>query len=183
MRLARWEGDHTNLMFPDDSTQLLAQFLPFRGLSAAGLQAVIQAAQQRRVESNAFFFHQGDPAVAFYVLIQGEVKLTQVTPEGHQVLVRIIGPGEGFGIIAALSDAVHPLTADLTAAEVLAHWPQTIHVFIRHKMACPGCPVTRLETLAEVTAIYGLNLDHFLNKLVQTIQDSGERMSRLWMTN
>jgi len=71
----------------------------------------------------------------------------------------------------------HPiLTADLTVAEVLARWPRTIHVFIRHRMACAGCPVTRFETLAEVAVIYGLNLDHFLNELARTIQESKERM-------
>ena len=68
------------------------------------------------------------------------------------------------------------LTADLTVAEVLARWPQTIHVFIRHRMACAGCPVTRFESLAEVAVIYGLNLDHFLNELMRIIQESGERM-------
>jgi hybrid cluster-associated redox disulfide protein len=68
------------------------------------------------------------------------------------------------------------LSGDLTVAEVLARWPQTIHVFIRHRMACAGCPLTRFETLAEVAVIYGLNLDSFLNELVWTTQESGERM-------
>ena len=67
------------------------------------------------------------------------------------------------------------LTADLTVAEGLAHWPQTIHIFIRHKMACPGCPVTRFETLAEVATIYDLDLDRFLAELRQSIQERAER--------
>ena len=98
-------------MVSTEFTRLLAQSQPFRGLHAADLQAVLQAAHRRQVERNAFFFHQGDPAIEFYVLIQGEAKLTQVTPEGHQMLVRFVGPGECFGGVAALINADYTLSA------------------------------------------------------------------------
>ncbi len=109
-------------MVSDIPSQLLTQSLPFLGLSEAELQAVIQTAQRRCIKPNAFIFHQGDPALAFYILIQGEVKLTQVTPEGHQVLIRFIGPGEGFGIIAALSNANHPLSAQVVTDCLALVW-------------------------------------------------------------
>ncbi len=89
----------------------LQQIRLFQGLSLAELTTIVQAARSRQVEQEAFFFHQEDPATTFYVLIQGQVKLTQVTPEGHQVIVRFISPGEAFGIIAALSNIVYPVSA------------------------------------------------------------------------
>ena len=98
-------------MAVNDMTQLLAQCPSFRGLQTTDLQAVLQAAHHRRVQRNAFFFHQGDPASTFYVLARGEAKLTQVTPEGHQMLVRFAGPGECFGGIAALRNADYTLSA------------------------------------------------------------------------
>ena len=94
-----------------DPAQLLAQSAPFRGLRTAHLQVVLEVAHHRRVEQGAFFFHQGESAEAFYLLIQGEAKLTQVTPEGHQMLVRFVAPGEEFGGIAALSNATYTLSA------------------------------------------------------------------------
>lgn len=99
------------MMAINDMTQLLDQCPSFRGLQVTDLQAVLQAAARRRVQRNAFFFHQGNPATAFYVLSQGEAKLTQVTPEGHQMLVRFVGPGECFGGIAALMNADYTLSA------------------------------------------------------------------------
>ncbi len=70
----------------------------------------------------------------------------------------------------------HPqLIADLTVAEVMDCWPQTIPVFFRYRMACIGCPIAPFETLAEVAAIYGLNLNRFLSELQQTIQQAEER--------
>jgi CRP-like cAMP-binding protein len=92
-------------------TQLLTQSPAFRGLRTVQLQAVLEAAHRRWVAQNTFFFHQGDPAVAFYILIQGAAKLIQVTPEGHQMLVRFVAPGEEFGGITALREASYTLSA------------------------------------------------------------------------
>ena len=62
----------------------------------------------------------------------------------------------------------------LTVAEVLARWPQTIPVFLRHRMACVGCAITPFETLAEVAKIYKLDLDCLLSELEQSIDQTEE---------
>jgi hybrid cluster-associated redox disulfide protein len=59
----------------------------------------------------------------------------------------------------------HPLTYDLTVSEILQRWPQTAVVFLRHRMACVGCAIAPFETLSEVTDIYQVNLDEFLQEL------------------
>ncbi len=64
----------------------------------------------------------------------------------------------------------HSLLAELTVAEVLKRWPQTIPVFLRHGMACIGCAMASFETLADVATIYGLQLSRFLSELQRTIQ-------------
>jgi CRP-like cAMP-binding protein len=94
-----------------DVIQLLAQSEPFRGLNASDLRVVLEAAHRRHVQRDAYFCHQGEPATAFYLLVEGEAKLTQLTTEGHQMLVRFVAPGEVFGIIAALDSAVYTLSA------------------------------------------------------------------------
>ncbi len=64
------------------------------------------------------------------------------------------------------------LTANLTVAEVLARWPHVIPVFLSHRMACVGCVMARFDTLADVTAIYGLHLGRFLSELQQLISEA-----------
>ncbi len=64
------------------------------------------------------------------------------------------------------------LSSQLTAAEVMQRWPTTIPVFIRHCLACVGCPFAPFETLAEIPAIYGLPLDDFMRELQQTIDST-----------
>jgi CRP-like cAMP-binding protein len=100
-------------MISENEFQLIGQVPPFQRLQPAELQVVRQSAWLRRVEREAYFFHQGDPATAFYILIEGQVKLTEVTAEGQQILVRFVGPGEAMGIIAALAKAVYPLSAQV----------------------------------------------------------------------
>lgn len=63
-----------------------------------------------------------------------------------------------------------PLTENLFVADVLDRWPQTIPVFIQHRMACVGCAMAPFETLAEATAIYGMSTDRFVNELREAIQ-------------
>jgi hybrid cluster-associated redox disulfide protein len=67
------------------------------------------------------------------------------------------------------------LSAELTVADVLARWPQTIPVFFRHRMACVGCSIASFETLAEIAAVYNLDLGFFLSELEQIIQLNEER--------
>jgi hybrid cluster-associated redox disulfide protein len=65
----------------------------------------------------------------------------------------------------------HPrLKSDLSVCEVMERWPQTIPTFFRHRMACVGCPIAHLATLADVAAIYDLDLARFLLELQQTAE-------------
>ena len=98
----------------------------FHGLTAKALQEVAAAARLRRVRTGSIFFSQGEPAVVLYVLVEGRVKFTQVTPEGHQVLLRVIGPGETFGAVAALGDAFHPATAEAHAPCAALGWDSDV---------------------------------------------------------
>jgi CRP-like cAMP-binding protein len=84
----------------------------FQDLDADALAAVMQAAHIQSVPSGSCFFFQGDPATRFYIVLQGRVRLTQVTAEGQQVILRFITPGEGMGIVAALSGMVYPASAE-----------------------------------------------------------------------
>jgi hybrid cluster-associated redox disulfide protein len=64
------------------------------------------------------------------------------------------------------------LKADLIVADVLACWPQTIPVFTRLRMGCVGCAMAPFETLVDVSAIYGLDLNYFLSELEQAISQT-----------
>jgi CRP-like cAMP-binding protein len=92
--------------------RLLAAVSLFKGLNEAALQEVAAAARSRTVAGGALFFAEGDDATAFYVVQAGSVKLTQLSPEGHTVVLRLLGDGDAFGGVAAFSGGTYPITAE-----------------------------------------------------------------------
>lgn len=60
----------------------------------------------------------------------------------------------------------HPRpSADQVVADVLAVWPQTIRVFLDHRMSCVGCAMAGYDTVADVAANYGHSLDALVDEL------------------
>ena len=84
----------------------------FRDLDEATLAAILNEGVVRQFQAGSFFFHQGEAADWMYVLRTGRVKLSQVTPDGDQVIVNYFGPGQGLGIIVALNGSDYPLSAE-----------------------------------------------------------------------
>ena len=55
--------------------------------------------------------------------------------------------------------------SELSLAELMARWPQTIPVFVRHRMLCAGCQVGPFHTVADACEEYKLEQDAFLAEL------------------
>ncbi len=91
--------------------RILEQVSLFHGLDRTGLVSVANVARSVEVKASAFFFRQGTKADTMYILMRGRVKLNQATPEGHDVLLRFVGPGEIFGPTATLRDRLYPVSA------------------------------------------------------------------------
>jgi len=67
-----------------------------------------------------FIFVEGEPAMSFYVIEQGEIEVLQRDPTGQQHLVAVLGSGEFFGEIALLDGTVRiGSVRACTAVEVL----------------------------------------------------------------
>lgn len=103
-------GYHPGMTIPDP--QLLAAVPLFHGLDQRALAEAGAHARLVRAAASRTFFREGEPARLFYVLRRGRVKFTQISAEGHEVILRIIAQGEPFGGVAAFADdAIYPVTA------------------------------------------------------------------------
>jgi CRP/FNR family transcriptional regulator, nitrogen oxide reductase regulator len=94
----------------------------FSGLNLSELEAALYAGTIRGIETGGFYFQEGDPADRLYILFRGKIKLTQVTPEGQQVILRYISPGEEFGVIAVLSEIDFPVSAEAVEDSASITW-------------------------------------------------------------
>lgn len=68
----------------------------FEGLSAAVLGSVLEGAVEIEAEAGEWLFFQEDRAESFYLLLDGDVALSRLSPDGGEVIVAILGPGELF---------------------------------------------------------------------------------------
>ncbi len=95
-----------------DLSEVLRRAALFRDCTPEQLSAFLKAGTLRAVEEDSFFFQQGDPAGRLFVLTEGRATLTQVTPEGQQITLRLLVPGQTFGALGlADRQALYPASA------------------------------------------------------------------------
>jgi CRP-like cAMP-binding protein len=109
----------------DELARQLGRVPLFQGLAADVLTRVRDQAHARVVGAGEPFFVEGDKAEEFFVLTSGRVKLTQLTPEGHQVVLRIVGAGDAFGGAGAFGDLTYPIGAEAVEPAVALVWTST----------------------------------------------------------
>jgi len=95
----------------------------FAGLGPAELDDVLRDARSLRVEKNGAVFEQGAEAASFFLLLHGHVRAAKTTPDGHQMVVRYVSPGEIFGVAPAIGLVRYPATATAVADSVVLAWP------------------------------------------------------------
>jgi CRP-like cAMP-binding protein len=110
---------------PQEATQLARQLVTvplFKNLAPEILGPIIALGRLTPMSAGTFFFTEGDDAERFFVLTSGRVKLTQLTPEGHQVVLGHIGPGDAFGGVGAFGDPSYPVSAETVEPSVAMAW-------------------------------------------------------------
>ncbi|AIJ87978.1 hypothetical protein BRUCa_2441 [Brucella melitensis] len=73
----------------------LVRSLPvFSGMDDAAFEQLMGLAMPRAVPKGSAVFKQGEEARLFYLLVQGRLKVMQVTADGQQLIVRVVNPGD-----------------------------------------------------------------------------------------
>ena len=105
----------------------LVRALPlFAKMSDADLDRMLARATLRRVGIGEAVFEQGQKADRFFLLLHGRLKVTQVTSDGQQIIVRMVHPGDLFGFAKALQREDYPGTPTAAAESVVICWPTEV---------------------------------------------------------
>lgn len=126
----------------------LVRALPlFDKLSDAELDDLLAQASMRRFTIGEAVFKQGEAATHFFLLLHGRLKVTQVTADGQQIIVRVVHPGDIFGFAKALQREDYPGTPTAAAESVVICWPtETWDLFVEKS---PHLALNAMRTIGE----------------------------------
>ena len=87
----------------------LASFVPspnhaapvFSGLSEQTVNALARVSSSLEFDAEEVVYSEGDPASGMYMVLSGKVKLVVSSADGKALILRILGPGEIFGLSSA----------------------------------------------------------------------------------
>jgi CRP-like cAMP-binding protein len=124
---------------------LIADLPLFKGVAAEKLDELLAEARSVRYPKNTTVFEQGAEAQSLFVLLHGHLRAVKVTPDGQQVVVRYIVPGEIFGVAVAIGLTTYPATALAVVDSIALVWPSAAwpRLVARH----PALAVNAMQTV------------------------------------
>jgi CRP-like cAMP-binding protein len=88
-----------------------SQIAVFSGLNPRVVQTLLAQATVINLEPGAPLFRQGEPAAAFFIVIEGWIKLYRITPAGDEAVLHVLTKGESFAEAVAFVGGRYPATA------------------------------------------------------------------------
>jgi CRP/FNR family cyclic AMP-dependent transcriptional regulator len=93
------------------------KFTLFAELDDRELASIATVAKARRYAKDDVVFHADESGDIFCLIKEGQVKVTMISPEGKEIILSILGPGDFFGEMALLDN--EPRSATIIATEPL----------------------------------------------------------------
>ena len=144
--------------------QIVTRVAIFRGLKSETVEHVIAPATVVMLKPHNWLFRQGDPATAFFIVIDGWVKLYRITPSGDETVIHILTKGESFAEAVAFTGNRYPATAEAVTDARVARVPA------EHIVRCiRESPDIALAMIASTSQ----HLHHLVQQIVQLKAQSG----------
>ena len=92
--------------------QIISRIAVFRGLKAETVEHIIAPATAVMLRPHEWIIRQDDPATAFFIVIDGWVKLYRSTPSGDETVIDIMTKGQSFAEAVAFTGNRYMATAE-----------------------------------------------------------------------
>ena len=96
-------------------SDIIASTPLFRGLSPQMSRTLVGKSVPRAYEKGTMLFHQGEPASAFFIILDGWVKIYRTTTDGLEVVLHVFKRGESFAEAAMFLGGRYPASAETVA--------------------------------------------------------------------
>ncbi len=106
--------------------QLLAQAPLFADLTDDEIAHFIPGVRETLAARGDILFHRGDPCNGFHLILEGQIKLAFLSPDGHEKVIEILRPGQTFGEAIMFVDKPYMVMAQALADSRLLHISQQV---------------------------------------------------------
>jgi CRP/FNR family cyclic AMP-dependent transcriptional regulator len=124
----------------------LKQVPLFAGLADEDIRELMSVAKRRTFRSGEVIFHREDPGQVLYVIKEGKVKISLVSPDGQEISLVVFGKGECFGELTILDGL--PRSADAIAMEKVECYTLQRSDFHKAIMNNPKIAIQVMEVLS-----------------------------------
>jgi len=157
----------------------------FREMNEEHLWYVAEHASFFTLDKDQFVFHEGDRCRGFYIVVQGNIKISFFSTEGKEHVARIVVPGQIFAEAITFLKMPSPASVQaITPAKVLLLPSEVIFKCINDSPACAFSMLAGLSRRLHllVTELKSVTLNSsmqriigFLLQHIQTEQDKDNK--------
>lgn len=81
------------------------------GFSESNRDKLIEVGKIREIRKKEIIFIEGDNGHSFYICVTGNIQLTKTSPDGKEIVIKVIKPGEMFAEVILFEKDIYPVTA------------------------------------------------------------------------
>ena len=108
--------------------EIASQIPVFSGLKSQALAVLLEKASIVNLCAGHLLFRQGETAHAFFIIMEGWIKLYRVTPAGDEAVLNVLTEGESFAEAVTFTSGRFPATAcAVTPARVMVISADHVH--------------------------------------------------------
>ncbi len=112
-----------------DKTAVLKATSLFEHISQKSLHALAEICLLKNIRKKEWLFMEGYDGHSLFLLIEGHIQLLHTTPEGQEVVIKMVKPGELFAEAILFEENTYPVSA-------LALERCSLFMIPRHQFMC-----------------------------------------------
>jgi CRP-like cAMP-binding protein len=140
-----------------DDLEIVRRINVFRGLNPLMFKRLAAGAGTLTLQNHQVIFRQDDPAAAFFIVVNGWVKLYRMTIAGDEAVIQVFTKGDSFAEAAALTGDPYLATAETVSDARVVRIPAD-HV------------VRSIQEMPEIALAMIASTSHHMQHLVQQVE-------------
>jgi len=115
-------------MIPPSKQEILSRTSLFKTISPPSLKALADICLPKTLRKKEQLFSEGDKAFFLYMLVTGGIRLFKTSPDGRDVVIKMVQPGEMFAEVILFEANRYPVSAVALKTSLVYQIPR--HQFI-----------------------------------------------------